>query len=95
MKGIHHLAGVLDKCLEKVVPKLDDNTVDTCCEALKIIFNLLLSTEKNCETDNDEHQLNVHLMRIIRQLLSVQSNSLAKQEELKKYSQFSEDIFYG
>ncbi len=66
---------------------MDDNAAELCCESLKIIFNLLLSSEKPSDLspdDDDDVELQRDLIKIVRQLLSVKSNALKKQEELKR-----------
>lgn len=88
MQGIQILVNYLDQCLADGVDCIDDNTAELCCESLKIVFNLLLSSEKPAtellvDTDN-ETQLQYDLLKIIRQLLLVKSKTLKKQEELKR-----------
>lgn len=87
LHGIQRLTKYLEHCTENGVDHLDCNTVDLCCETLKIIFNLLLSSDKPSDlavdTDN-ELQLQYHLMKIIRQFLLINSNAVKKKEALKR-----------
>jgi hypothetical protein len=69
---------------------LDGNAAELCCESLKIIFNLLLSSEKLDGLPNeneDDLQQQRDLMKIIRQFLLANSNALTKKEELKRSDQ--------
>jgi len=83
MKGIDHLVEFLDSFLKKGSDELNDQTVQLCCETLKIIFNLLLATD---QPDNAAEEQQHRLMEIIRQILSLKSTSLEKQEELKSHA---------
>lgn len=89
LHGIQRLTKYLEHCTENGVDHLDCNTVDLCCETLKIIFNLLLSSDKPSDlavdTDN-ELQLQYHLMKIIRQFLLINSNAVKKKEALKSHA---------
>ena len=83
LKGIQHMVEFLNRLLERGVNELDNDTAEFCCEALKIIFNLLLATEKP-ELVVEEEENHDNLMKIIRHILTVQSSSLDKREELKR-----------
>ena len=88
MQGLHRLSKQLDQCLAQGVDQLTNESVALCCESLKVIFNLLLSSEKSPDAGvaddvEDDLPLQRHLMKIARVLLSVKSNTLDKREELK------------
>lgn len=85
LKGIQHMVEFLNRLLERGVNELDNDTAEFCCEALKIIFNLLLATEKP-ELVVEEEENHDNLMKIIRHILTVQSSSLDKREELKSHA---------
>jgi len=82
MKGIDHLVKFLDSFLKKGSCELNDQTAQLCCEAFKIIFNLLLATD---QPENAAEEQQHRLMEIIRQILCLKSTSLEKQEELKRF----------
>lgn len=88
LQGIRILVDHLDKCLADGVDRIGDNTAELCCESLKIVFNLLLWSEKPASElsidPDDETQLQYDLLKIIRKLLLVKSKTLKKQEELKR-----------
>jgi len=83
MKGIDHLVKFLDSFLKKGSCELNDQTAQLCCEAFKIIFNLLLATD---QPENAAEEQQHRLMEIIRQILCLKSTSLEKQEELKSHA---------
>lgn len=86
LKGTDCLLAHLERCLAAGVDELDNNTVYLCCESLKIIFNLLLSSADATLGQDDDLELHCKLMQLIRKVLSVKSNALEKREDLKSHA---------
>lgn len=88
MQGVQQLNKYVEDCITEEFHSLSENSVQLCCESLKILFNLLLSDEKPsadwpCDPAQDK-EIQRNLVNLVRKILTLESVKLLKQrEELK------------
>ena len=89
LQGVQHLSNYLEHLTAEGIDRLDNNSLQLCCETLKIIFNLLLSNETSSAERpiNLQHdkELQKKLVQFVRKIFLVESALIQKtHEELQR-----------
>ena len=98
LRGLHYLCDSLDVIvLAGSARPLNEEEIDSCCEMLKVLYNLLLSDKKPepnevaarhpevfAYNQEEESQEFVKLTETVRRLLAVDAPTKEKQHELKR-----------
>lgn len=89
LHGLTYLIEVLDLTLrsaEEANREVTDQDVDLCCEVLKILFNITVSTDNNKNMDEEEEAHFLRLVSVLHDLLLCQTASKDKKDELHSHT---------
>lgn len=88
LHGLTYLIEVLDLTLrsaDEAERPVSDQEVDLCCEVLKILFNITVSTDSN-NMDEEEEAHFLRLVSVLHDLLLCQTATKEKRDELHSHT---------